>query len=130
MSELWLALSALHKRWEEIDKPVKGLLTKSIEGDCLHLWIDANYLKMHQAGRIRRFGKALGRTDSIHKIIIETCQIESLLNTRMSAKEPRPQLIAAISTACSRKTNVTAPHFSQINAVVQSATEDRKRRLS
>jgi putative transposase len=37
---------------EEIDGKVKAFLERPIEGDWLHLWIDATYVKVRQNDRI------------------------------------------------------------------------------
>ena len=42
----------------EIDDKVNGFLDRSLEGDWPYLWLDATYVKVREAGRIR-----LGRGD-------------------------------------------------------------------
>jgi putative transposase len=47
-----ISKSQVSRLCEEIDEKVKAFLSRPLEGDWPYLWIDANYLKVRQSGRI------------------------------------------------------------------------------
>lgn len=47
-----ISKSQVSRLGAEIDDKVKAFLARPIEGDWLYLWIDANYVKVRQVGRI------------------------------------------------------------------------------
>jgi hypothetical protein len=47
-----ISTSQASRLCEEMEERVKVFLERPLEGDWLHLWIDATYVKVRQAGRI------------------------------------------------------------------------------
>jgi hypothetical protein len=47
-----ISKSQLSRLCTEIDDKVRTFLSRTLEGDWPYLWLDATYVKVHQAGRI------------------------------------------------------------------------------